>query len=68
MLVPKESVLVPVEGGKHKGTRENQIKLLDRMMNSIGRRKGFTVQRINSATGLGKSYRTVYVGYKLVPK
>lgn len=47
------------------GTREEQIRILDRFMRDQGRKHGFTVTPINVAF---EEHRTVYRGYKVNPK
>ncbi|MFQ6077224.1 MAG: hypothetical protein ACE5Z5_14015 [Candidatus Bathyarchaeia archaeon] len=50
---------------KPDGTREGQLRILDRFMEELGRRRGFTARRVNFAHGEGK---VVYVGYRLSPQ
>jgi hypothetical protein len=47
------------------GTREEQIKVLDTFMQTLGRKYGFNVKPINA--GFGKQ-TAVYAGYEIAPK
>jgi len=51
-------------GVRPSGSREEQLKALDGVMQKLGTKHGFKVEPINA----GMSFQTIYAGYKITPK